>query len=63
MKDYVTRVMNYDQYKRFCEASSGIGHVVEYLTNDVMQYSTQFKVSVFKEDENKFNDLVVALDL
>ena len=63
MKDYVTRVVDYDQYKRFCEASSGIGHVVEYLTSDVMQYSTQFKVSVFEEDEDKFNDLVVALNL
>ena len=55
--------MNYEQYRKFCNTEHGINsYMVEHLQGD-KAHQNIFKVSVFKEDENKFNDLVVALNL
>ena len=55
--------MTYEQYRKFCNTEHGISsYMVEYVQTDKAHQNT-FKVSVFEEDEDKFNDLVVALSL
>tara|TARA_B100000519_G_scaffold135872_1_gene117534 strand:- start:233 stop:436 length:204 start_codon:yes stop_codon:yes gene_type:complete len=59
----VSREMTYEQYRKFCNTEHGINsYMVEYLQGDKAHKNT-FKVSVFEEDENKFNDLILALNL
>ena len=60
---FITKEMNYEQYRKFCNTEHGINsYMVEHLQGD-KAHQNSFKVSVFKKDENKFNDLVVALNL
>jgi hypothetical protein len=60
---FITKEMSYEQYRKFCNTEHGINsYMVEFVQKEKAHKNT-FKVSVFEEDENKFNDLVVALNL
>ncbi len=60
---FITKEMSYEQYRKFCNTEHGLSsYMVEFVQDDEAHRNT-FKVSVFEEDENKFNDLVVALNL
>lgn len=60
---FFSREMTYEQYRKFCNTEHGINsYMVTYLQGDKTHENT-FRVSVFEEDEDKFNDLVVALNL
>ena len=61
--ELVSKEMTYEQYRKFCNTEHGINsYMVDYLQGD-KAHQNKFKVSVFKEDENKFNDLILALSL
>ena len=60
---FITKEMTYEQYRKFCNTEHGINsYMVEYVQTNKAHENT-FKVSVFEEDEDRFNDLVVALNL
>jgi hypothetical protein len=60
---FISREMNYEQYRKFCNTEHGINsYMVDYLQGD-KAHENKFRVSVFEEDENKFNDLILALGL
>ena len=60
---FISKEMTYEQYRKFCNTEHGLNsYMVDYLQGD-KAHENKFRVSVFKEDESKFNDLVVALGL
>ena len=60
---FISKEMTYEQYRKFCNTEHGLNsYMVDYLQGD-KAHENNFRVSVFKEDESKFNDLVVALGL
>ena len=60
---FISKEMTYEQYRKFCNTEHGLNsYMVDYLQGD-KAHEYKFRVSVFKEDESKFNDLVVALGL
>ena len=60
---FISKEMTYEQYRKFCNTEHGLNsYMVDYLQGD-KAHENKFRVSVFKEDESKFHDLVVALGL
>ena len=60
---FISKEMTYEQYRKFCNTEHVLNsYMVDYLQGD-KAHENKFRVSVFKEDESKFNDLVVALGL
>ena len=56
---FVSKDMTHEQYRKFCNTEHGLN---SYMVDYLKESKKAFRVSVFEEDEKKFNDLIVALN-